>query len=204
MRFSHALLSLAALTSLSACIGLGGKSKAPQYLFNLTASQHRPADAGQSVAAGKLLSVTLPTQPRLLATSRIPVINAPNGVAYLADAAWVDTPAPLFQRLLAETITAQHSTGDHIIVALPARQAGSTDGPRLGGELTMFGLDHASNEAVVIYDATLTGPTDVSVRSRRFEHRTPADLSQPRLATKAIEASANAVAAEVATWVAEN
>lgn len=204
MRLSQALLSLAALTSLSACIGLGSNVKPPQYLFNLSASQHRPADAGQSVAAGKLLSVTLPTQPRLLATSRIPVINAPNGVAYLANAAWVDTPAPLFQRLIAETITAQNSAAPLIIVALPARQAGSTDGPRLGGELTMFGLDHATNEAVVIFDATLTGPTDVSVRSRRFEHRTQANLSNPQLAAKAIEASANAVAAEVATWVAEN
>jgi cholesterol transport system auxiliary component len=197
MGIRRSLLGLAALASLSACIG--GGSKPPAYLFALDAAQPRPADAGQRLPQGQIIAVGLPIQPRLIATSRIAVMNAPQGVAYLPDAAWVDLPAPLFQQLLAETITARGAR-----VALPVRQLAGMDGPRLGGELTMFGLDHATNEAVVTFDATLSDSAGGDIRTRRFQHRVGTSLRDPRKAANAIEQAANGVAADIADWVAQN
>lgn len=197
MSIRHALMGFTALISLSGCIGGGGKP--PAYLFNLTPSQPRTADSGQAVAGLDIVAVNVPLVPRMLATSRIPVINGLMGVAYLKDAAWIDLPAPLFQRLLADTITASGGR-----VALLSRQASGIAGPRLGGELSMFGLDAATGETVIIYDAVLTGHADGKVRTRRFLYRAPASLSDPRQAARALETGANQVAAEVASWIAQN
>lgn len=197
MDIGRSLLGFAALVSLSACIG--GGSSPPHYLFALDVAQPRPADDGQTLAVGQIITVALPTLPRVIATSRIAVVNGPQGVAYLPDAAWVDKPAPLFQHILLETITARGNQ-----VALPARQAAGVNGLRLGGELTMLGLDHDAGEAVVTFDAVLGGLASGEIRSRRFQHRVATSLRDPRKAADAIAQAANAVAAEVAVWVAQN
>jgi cholesterol transport system auxiliary component len=71
------------------------------------------------------------------------------------------------------------------------------------GELVDFGLDAASNNAVVTYDAILAGPGGTAIARQRFTASAPvggkidgADIGAP------LNQAANKVAADVAAWLA--
>src|SRR3546814_3574004 len=94
----------------------------------------------------------MPTVPAAIQTLRIPVRVSPTEYAYVKDAQWVEAPSSLFQRLVADTITARTK-----IVVLDPRQTTHDPGHRLTGQLLEFGLDAANPSnpvAKVRYDAT--------------------------------------------------
>ncbi len=188
------LVSLLAALPLAACISFGGKP--PPTLLSLTPEATVAAGAAQSADEAKTISVLVPIVPQSLATLRVPVQATANEIAYLPKAQWVDAPAKLFAALLTETIAAKTKR-----VAVDPRQIALVPGARLSGRLDAFGIDAASSNVVVTYDATLIRASGATPEVRRFEARGPAGgLSGPAVAV-ALNRAANEVAAEVAEWV---
>src|SRR3546814_18972311 len=100
---------------LSACLSLSGP-KPPPTLFTLAAPS--PAELpSRTVKSGEAITVVVPTVPAAIQTLRIPVRVSPTEYAYVKDAQWVEAPSSLFQRLVADTITARTN-----IVVLDPRQ----------------------------------------------------------------------------------
>src|SRR3546814_5055527 len=83
-------------------------------------------------------------------------------MAYVKDAQWVEAPQRLFQRLLPETVAARTSR-----VVLDEGQYLTAPGEQLAGQLLDFGVDEATNEAVVVYQAML-----VAAGGKRSEEHT--------------------------------
>src|SRR3546814_16382343 len=79
-------------------------------------------------------------------------------MAYVKDAQWVEAPQRLFQRLLSETVAARTNR-----VILDEGQYLTAPGEQLAGQLLDFGVDEATNEAVVVYQAMLAGAGGKSV-----------------------------------------
>jgi cholesterol transport system auxiliary component len=183
---------LGALT-LAGCISLG--EKPPPTLLTLTSAATVAAGTERRAAAGTAVTIVTPNVPQALQTLRVPVQASSTSIAYIKDAQWVEQPNKLFQHLLAETIGAR--TGR---VVLDARQSTLDPGTRLTGTLQSFGLDAASGQAVVIYDAELARDQGATIETRRFTAQAPASANPQSVAT-ALNASANQVAAQVADWL---
>ena len=186
-----ALLMTAAL-ALSGCISFGAKP--PEQLLTLTAAQSVPAGATQTVSAGEAVTVLWPSVPADLNTNRVPVQASPTAVAYVKDAQWTETPNRLFARLLGEVIEAR--TGRPV---LSGRQFAFDPGTRVSGQLLRFGVDAASNSAVVVFDAVAARGAEI--RTRRFEARAPVSEIKAAAVGAALNQAANQVAADVADWL---
>ena len=185
---------IALAATLTGCASLL-TGKAPPFLLSL-ASDQTPATGTQRVArAAEALSVVTPVVPAKLRTTRVPVQADAATIAYVKDAQWVEAPARLFQRLVANTIAAR--TGR--LVVDPDTQVGGA-GPILSGQLVEFGLDARTNEAIVVYEAVLSGEA-ASIRAQRFEAREPVAAIDARTVGGALERAANRVAGEVAAFV---
>jgi cholesterol transport system auxiliary component len=186
------IIAAAAVLTLTGCISFG--EKPPEQLLSLTAAQSPPVGAAQSIASGEAVTVLYPTVPAELATNRVPVQATATTIAYVKDAQWVEPPSRLFARLLAETIQAR--TGHPV---LSARQFSFDPGTRVTGQLLRFGVDAASNSAVVTFDAAAA--RGAAVQTRRFEARIPLAQIEAQAVGVALNQAANQVAAEVADWV---
>ncbi len=190
-----AALPLAAL--LAGCVSLGG-AEPPEKLLTLTPALSSPAD---SVTEGELagaLAVDVPATGQKLNVTRVPVQVDGSSIAYLKDAVWVEKPARLFANLLAETIRAG---GDRLVVG--GDELGYAASTRLGGELVEMGYDARTSGVTVRYDALLQLP-DGRVLARRFEHSAGGIPAEADFVGPALNEAANAVAGEVAAWVAES
>lgn len=179
-------------------MGLGGCSlggKAPDLLLNLTPEARVPVAVGSTAPAEAAVTVVRPNVPQALDTTRIPVRTGATTIEYLKDAFWVDTPADLFRALLSETIGAR--TGRPVLDPL---QFSFDPGVRLTGQLQNFGLETASMEVVVTYDAALSRGAE-QVSTRRFEARVPVAAADRANVAPALNAAANRVAIEVADWI---
>lgn len=189
----YPILLLAALP-LAGCISFGAAP--PPSLLTLESAT--PVAVGQSRTSTGAGSVTVQalSAPASLATPRVPVQATPTSIAYVPDAVWAEPPARLFARLLGDTITTR--TGRVVLSA----QSSSDPGTRLGGELRRFGLDAATREGVVTFDAQLIRGDAATVEKRRFEARVAivGEIGAATAGTTLNEA-ANRVAAEVADWV---
>ena len=189
------ILALAAASlPLAGCISFGAKP--PETLLTIASTQPVAVGAAQSSAAARTVTVAVPAVPQALATNRVPVQATPTTIAYVKEALWAEPPARLFARLVADTLTAR--TGR--VVLTPA-QSLSDPGARLGGELRNFGLDAASRQAVVTFDASLIRINATNVEKRRFEARVPVAAIDAASAGPALSDAANQVAAQVADWV---
>ncbi len=195
--------ALALSVTLSGCIKFGAEP--PPSLLTLTATAAVAVGQTSSSASARTITITVPVVPQELAVARLPVRASDTSVAYLKDAQWVEAPNRLFARVLSDTIT--NRTGR---VVLSLRQSLSDPGARLGGELRDFGIDAATSEAVVTYDATLARDRPAAAggaraaqtfEKRRFEARVPIAAIEPAAAGIALNAAANQVAGEVADWV---
>ena len=192
------LLPLAALV-LSACgplVQIGGNDKAPVALLTLRATA---APGGAVGDLSRSVSVITPTVPGPLQTLRLPVITRDTELAYLTGATWAEQPNKLFARVLADTIAAGG------VAVLDSRQSSVGATRNLSGQLVEFSLDvrNAAAPAVVLrYDALLTGDGGKTLAVRRFDRRVPVASQAPGEVATALNAAANAVAAEVADWVA--
>jgi cholesterol transport system auxiliary component len=188
-------LILGASLSLSGCISFGAKP--PPQLLTLEAAASPAVGNQQSSAGSRSIVVKIPVTPAALATPRIPVEMTPTTIAYVPDAQWAEPPANLFARLLSDTVSAQGQ-----LVVLSSIESIGDPSATLAGELRRFGIDATTREAVVTYDAALSRAGATSVQKRRFEARVPVAEIDATNSGTALNAAANQVAGEVATWVA--
>jgi len=194
MKTSLVLSALASVALLSGCISFGAKP--PPSLLTLTPAAPAPVGRTETATPGHTMTVNVPAVPQEIAVQRVPVRTTDTSVAYVKDAQWVEEPAKLFARLLADTITARTDW-----VVLGNEQTRVDPGTRLTGELRHFGVDAATREAVVTYDAALLRPGAAGVEKRRFEARVPVGAITAGPVGAALNQAANQVAAEVADWV---
>lgn len=192
---SAAVLAIAASLSLTGCISFGAKP--PPSLLTLQATAGPAVGTVQDSATAKSIVIQVPATPASLATARIPVQSTPTTIAYVKDGLWAEPPARLFARLLADTVTAQSG-----MVVLSMVQSLSDPSASLAGELRTFGVDAATREAVVTYDAALTRAGATTVEKRRFEARVPVAAIEASAAGAALNQAANQVAGDVSAWVA--
>lgn len=188
------LLALAALAPLSACISFG--SKPPASLLTLNATNAVAVGQTQSSATSPTITVMVPAVGGALATQRVPVAKDETAIAYVKDALWVEPPARLFARLVADTVTAK--TGR---VVLSSAQSFADPGARLSGELRQFGVDAGSNQAVVVYDASLIRERGHTLEKRRFMATAPLAKIDAASVGIGLNQAANQVASDVADWV---
>lgn len=186
-------LALPASLALASCVSFG--SKAPPQLLVLTASESVASGTAKTGEAKDALVVLIPNTPRKIDTVRVPVQIDESSIAYLKDASWADKPARLMQDLLAETISAKTKQ----FVLNEPDTLGKAE-RFLSGELSEFGIDSNTQEAVVVYDAVKL-VRGQAVDTRRFEAREPVTAVEPVYAGSALNKAANRVAADVAAWV---
>ena len=186
------LLALPVILSLGACVSFG--TKAPPSMLVLTANSSVPTGTVRTASASDVLVIQMPAAPRKLDTNRVPVQIDASSIAYLKDAFWADKPARLMQQLLSETVSAK--TG-HLV--LSEVDAGGKAARFISGSLLEFGVDAATNEAVVVFDAvkiTRGNPTE----KRRFEARRPVAAVEAAPVAAALNEAANEVALQIAEW----
>ncbi|WP_022683655.1 ABC-type transport auxiliary lipoprotein family protein [Sphingobium bisphenolivorans] len=182
--------------ALTGCVSFGGKP--PQRLLALSAAQKVAPGTLRSASAGTSITVADPESPKMLDTVRVPVQTSPTSLAYVTKVQWADTPRHLFQKLLSETIAATSNR-----VVLDPGQYSADAGQRLMGELVEFGLDEATNSAVVTYDAMLAGPGGVAIAKQRFTASAPVGGKiEAGTIGAPLNTAANKVAADVAAWLA--
>ncbi len=189
------LLAATLAVSLSACIGLGGKT--PPFLLTRDAAAAPEAGAARTAADASTLTILIPTAPQKLRTTRIPVQQDNSSVTYVKDAQWVEAPQRLFQRLVSETVAARTSR-----VVLDEGQYLTAPGEQLAGQLMEFGVDARTGEAVVVYQAMLVAAGGKTVSQRRFEAREAIGGEiEAKPVGEALTRAANKVAGEVTGWL---
>ena len=191
---AHLWLPLAAAMLLSGCISLG--AKAPDSLLTLRADASPAVNSVRTGTAQSALMVQVPSTPQMLRTTRVPVTSGGTALAYVKDAQWVEPPARMFQRLLADTISAR---GTRLI--LNDSQDVTSTGEVLTGELLAFGVDADRNQVVVTYQALRLSSEGGVIVQRRFEAREPIALVDASSTGAALNRAANRVATEVAGWM---
>ena len=192
MRNGRLLIVTLGALSLASCFG--GK-KVPPTLLTLTSSAPAPASVNRAAAPGEAITIDVPVVPKEIATTRVPALVGPTAVAYVKDLQWVESPDRLFQDLVQETVIRTTNR-----VVLDPRQSALDPGLHLTGTLTRFGYDTQEGAVVVRYDGALSTSGGTRVETRRFEARIPADGTASTVGP-ALNAAANQVATEIASWV---
>jgi cholesterol transport system auxiliary component len=183
--------AIALALSLSGCVSFG--PKAPATLLSLTPQSAPAVGAGASGSYANALVVLEPSAEARLAVLRVPVQIDDANVAYLQKTLWVERPARLFQRLLAETLRAR---GNRLVIESDT----GTGGLHLAGRLLDMGFDARSASAVIRYDAIKELPGG-KVETRRFESIVPNVEADAKSVGPALNQAANDVAKQVADWV---
>jgi cholesterol transport system auxiliary component len=190
--------ALALALAVSACsLGgmLGGGGKPPTTLVTLTPEATEPAAIARSAAAGRAVTIAVPTVKRELSTVRVPVQLTPTDIQYVSNLQLVDTPAHLFGNLIAETV---RRTTNRVV--LDPGQTSLDPGLLVSGQLQRFGYDASTGQVVVTYDASLSTAGGNQVQTRRFTATAPADGTGPSVGP-ALNRAANQVALDVAKWI---
>ncbi|MCA0978171.1 ABC-type transport auxiliary lipoprotein family protein [Qipengyuania flava] len=189
--FKFATLAPALL--LGGCISFGGD--APDSLLTLTPTATAPAGSGASSNSGTAITLIEFEAPSALDVTRVPVQVSDTELAYLEDAVWVEKPARLFRRLIAETIRTRSNR-----VVIDGDDPGVLADNRLTGTMRQFGYDARSGSVVVVFDAVRPGEGS-DVVTRRFEATVPGVLPETASVGPALNQAANDVAAQIAEWV---
>lgn len=176
------------------CVSLGGNER-PERLLTLTPINMASEGALVRVQRGEAFIVYEPTVPAELDVLRVPVRVNDSNIAYLKDAIWVERPAKLFGRLLAETIRAQ---GQRVVLSPGITAVGG--GPRLHGNLLQFGYDAEQAAVVITYDATLVKKNG-EIEQRRFESTILDIEADVGLVGPILNETANDIALKVALWI---
>lgn len=179
--------------SLAGCIG--GGVKMPDTLLDLTPAKAAVAGTSATGEIGQAIGVMEPAVPRKLDVQRVPVQVSATQIAYVSNAMWVEKPARLFQRLLAETLRAD---GHRLIIDGVDRQFSA--GTRLNGQLLDMGYDAQSQSALVRFEAMLERPGG-QIATQRFESSIAGVPAKAGLLGPALNQAANDVAEQVAQWV---
>lgn len=191
-------LTLAALApvalALSGCVSLGGGDP-PESLLTLTPASTAPAGTAAQASQASAIALVEFEAPASLDVTRVPVQVNDTELAYLKDAVWVEKPARLFRRLIAETIRARSGR-----VVIDGDDPGVLAVDRLQGTLRQFGYDAPSGSVVVVFDAVRAG-SGSSIVTRRFEARVSGVTPDVVGVGPALNQAANDVAGQVADWV---
>jgi len=189
-----ASLTVVALAlALAGCVSFG--EEPPATLLSLTPAASAPAGDIGSGTVAEAIAVVEPEAPRRLDVVRVPVQVDDSTVAYLKDAVWIEKPARLFGRLLAESLRAH---GERFVVEGVDEQYAAAS--RLSGQLAEMGYDARSASVVVRFDAVLRS-ADGTLRTRRFEASVGSVLPQVGEVGPALNRASNDVAQQVAAWV---
>lgn len=180
---------------LAGCISLG--SEPPESLLNLTAEASAPAGAALSGNRETALAVHEPQVPAEIDVLRVPVRVNETELAYLEDAVWVEKPARLFRRVLAETIRVRTDT-----LVIDGDDPSLFTQNHLRGTLRSFGYDVASGAVVVRFDAIRQGAGG-TVQTQRFEAIESGIPAEAGPVGIALNSATNEVARQVADWLAE-
>lgn len=164
-------------------------------MLTLTATSTVTAGESKTGMAKDAMVVLIPEVPRKLDTNRVPVQINTGNIAYLKDGVWTDKPAILMRHLLAETLAAKNGT----LILSEVETAGKAEN-YLSGQLVEFGIDEASMEAVAIFDAVRIRKGQ-PVEKRRFDAREGLTKIETGEAGEALNAVANKIAEDVATWL---
>ena len=196
------LLQIGGAVALASALGgcslgglLGGGGKAPVTLVTLTPEAAEPANLARTAAAGQSVTVEVPSVTRELSNVRVPVQVTPTDVQYVSNLTLVDTPAKLFQGLLAETV---RRTTNRVVLGIG--QTSLDPGLTVSGQLQRFGYDASTGQVVVTYDGSLSTPGGARVETRRFTATAPSDGTAASVGPALIRA-ANQVAQDVAKWI---
>ncbi len=190
---SNFILLIASAITLSSCVSFGGE--APVSMLTLSADATLPSGSGNSGMAKDALVVLAPDVPRKLDTNRVPVQIDPGNVAYLKDSLWTDKPAILIKQILTETIAAKNGS----LILSEVEAAGKAE-TYLSGQLSEFGIDESSMEAVAVFDAVRLRKGQ-PIEKKRFEARESVSRIEPRQAGAALNMVANKLSTEVANWL---
>lgn len=188
---------IGAALGLSGCLNLNPDP--PELLLTLTPIAEHRALAG-AAATGRAEGALVVREPRVvqrLNYARVPVQMTDTAIAYLENAFWVDKPAKLFQQLVTETLRART---DRLVLA--EADLGYKALTNLTGQLLDLGYDAPSRSVTVRFDAVLE-TADGRILTRRFESTVddiPPDVSS---VGPALNVAANAVAGQIAEWVAQ-
>ncbi|MCP5396260.1 MAG: membrane integrity-associated transporter subunit PqiC [Sphingomonadaceae bacterium] len=198
MRISNPTLlaPLAALVlsgALSGCVSLS--PDLPESMLVLTPTAQAPAGSGGAATAAEAIAVLEPEAPAKLNVLRVPVQVDGSNIAYLKDALWVEKPARLFRRLVAETIRVKSGK-----MVVDGDEPGLAADTRLRGTLLDFGYDAQAMAVVVRFDAVRVAK-DGAVTTRRFESVVPGVSAEAGPVGNALNEAANEVAGQVADWV---
>ena len=190
--WTRILLPLGLAGALAGCISFG--EDPPPSLLTLTPTLSAPAGSGTQANSGSAIAVIEPGAPQKLNVTRVPVQIDDSEIAYLKDAVWVEKPARLFQRLLAETIRTRSGR-----VVVDGEDPAVATTMQLHGTLREFGYDAATSAVVVRFDAIRGGAGD-TITTRRFEATVPA-VAEAGSVGRALNDAANDVAGQVAEWI---
>lgn len=193
MKPAKTLAILAPALLLGGCVSFGAEP--PASLLTLTPATTAPAGTGASSAAGTSIVLGDFEAPAALDVTRVPVQASDTEIAYLKDAIWVEKPARLFRRLVAETIRTRSNR-----MVIEGDDPGALADTRLTGTLRQFGYDARTSSVVVVFDAVLPGKGN-AVQTRRFEAVVPGVLPEVTSVGPALNQAANDVAGQVADWV---
>ncbi len=189
------LAALVPVLALGGCLSLGVEP--PDSLLNLTAEASVPAGSEQSGTRAEALAIHEPNVPAEVDVLRVPVRVSDTELAYLQDAVWVEKPARLFRRLVAETVRVR--TGRFVIDGDdPSLFAES----HLRGVLREFGYDAATSSVVVRFDA-IKQRNGGAVEAKRFEAIESGVIAKPGPVGAALNRASNEVARQVADWLSE-
>lgn len=196
-----AAITLLAL-GLTGCISFGAKP--PASLISLSSTSQLASGDARTTAGSDALAIAVPLVPQAIAGNRVAVSTRGVEIAYVKDAAWAEPPARLFQRLLAETVTAK--TGK---VVLDPRQFAMANGAVLTGQLKNFGISvetsgDTAGEALVVFDAAYSKDRGKKVLTKRFEARSSVATIDSRSVGPALNRAANDVADQVSGWLGSN
>jgi len=186
-------LGMGAMLALAGCISLGAET--PESLITLT--PNAPAGANTAATSGTegAIAVLSPETAAMLDVRRVPVQVSDTKIAYLQDATWVEKPARLFRRLLAETLRRR---GD--VLVLDNDDTTQLAAQYVRGSLIDMTYDAPSSSVIVRFDA-MRSDGGGEVITRRFEARESGVLPEAEFVGPALNRAANTVAGQVADWV---
>jgi cholesterol transport system auxiliary component len=198
--FAASHMSRVAATALAAsllagCVKVGIGSEPPPSLLTLTSEASVAAGTQVSAADGTVISLVEFAAPQKLNVTRVPVQVTQSEIAYLQNAVWVERPARLLRRLIAETLRSQGGR-----VVLDGDTPAFGDGVQISGTLREFGYDAGSSSVIVQFDAVRTGAGDAS-QTQRFEARVSGVPAEAAPVGAALNEAANDIAGQIAEWM---
>ncbi|MEO0464158.1 MAG: ABC-type transport auxiliary lipoprotein family protein [Pseudomonadota bacterium] len=193
---------------LAGCVSF--ETPVPESLLTLSPTQRAPVGMSATAAGAATedtpgaIAVLTPEVPAKLDVLRLPVNVSDTEIAYLQDAIWIEKPARLFRRLLGETLRVKLTEKSGGIAPLIVD---NDDTPVLAtrflrGTLSELSYDASAAQVVVRFDAIRTD-AEGRATTRRFETRESVALPEAAEVGPALNRAANALAGEVADWMAE-